>query len=367
MGPCGAKVGRVGHDFFPPSVYLSPMPIFDLYWRLLGLPLSRAKGVLTDAIPFSIVEVALWVGTTATILFLLSWIPRLRPGLVRYRRLTLCAGPVFLVALGLGQGAFPLSIAPTGLRESLPERLGQGALEESTFKKWVKVHEASLQKALRNPADWQAFQALSEEEVLRICDTSLDAELAFFGLPPGRTVRTAKAMGPWTTAIGLLYGGPAFHDPFFGEIAIVRDKDMPAPHYWRLIAACHEAAHAKGFTREIDAEILTYFSLSRQRDPRLQALADIHFLRKTGIRVDWPESLLTDVKRANTARLRAEASRPILRRLKSWLQETPLQNSSAKYGVRRKDESWDSLHPFFSTIFNAHTNHGEWSGGAYEP
>src|SRR5690606_20227151 len=88
-------------------------------------------------------------------------------------------------------------------------------------------------------------------------------------------------------------------------------------------------------------------------DPRFEALARIHFLRKTGLKIDWPDSLLADARRAAEERERVLAGRPALMKLKSLLAGTPLQNSGAKYGERERGEPWDPRHPFFSTIFEA--------------
>jgi hypothetical protein len=337
--------------------------LFDLYWRFLGLPLSRLKGAISDAVPFSLVEASLWVAAAALAVLAVSLArPRGLLGRRAVRWGAILIGPVFLVVLGFNQGAFPLSLAPTGLREPLPERLRGQGLDSASFREWVSVRENRLRAYLSadsgaDPAvaragetRWRAFQALSENEALRACDGSLDTVLALLNLPPGRTVRAFKDMGPWTTALGLLYGGPAFHDPFFSEIGIIRYKDYPVSHYWRLIAACHETAHAKGFTREMDAEILTQLALLRLADPRYGALADIHFLLKTGTKIAWPESLKAEARRARDARARVEASRPALFRVKAWMRKADLQNSGAKYGQRGAAEAWNPRHPFFATV-----------------
>jgi|GEM_PF-1994925 len=358
--------------------------LFDQYWRAFGLPLSRLKGALIDPIPFSLVEAALWLGTAATLLFIVTFLPvkwfggagessgwsshkalRVLKGRA-VRRLTFIAGPVFLIALGLGQGAFPGSLAPTAWRTPLAERLAESradTLPEEAFRAWVAAREARLIAAfgdsLGRTADsggaarWRAFQAMSETEVLAACDTSLNAVLAALDLPDGRTVRAFKTMGPWTATIGLAYGGPAFHDPFFGEIAIIGDADMPAPRYWRFTAACHEAAHAKGFTREMDAEILTQLALARTSDQRLQALADIHFLRKAGVPVAWPRRLIEEVKRVRLRRAEVEAGQPVVRALRRAAEGIGFQNSGGKYGARRRDEAWNPRHPFFATVHGA--------------
>lgn len=347
--------------------------LFDLYWRFLGLPLSRLKGAVSDAVPFSLVEASLWVSAAALAVLAASLARSVLlasrrheaasrtshagGGLLGRRSVrwgALLLGPVFLVALGLGQGAFPLSIAPTGLREPLAKRLEVPPLDSAAFISWARAREERLRAYFGEEARWRAFQALSEKEVLRACDGSLDTVLAALGLPPGRTVRAFKDMGPWTSSLGLLYGGPAFHDPFFGEIGIIPDRTYPASHYWRLVAACHETAHAKGFTREMDAEILTQAALARlggiAGDPRYAALADIHFLLKTGAKITWPDSLKAEAGRKRNERARVEAARPVLFRLKAWLRKADLQNSGAKYGERRAAEAWNPRHPFFATV-----------------
>ncbi|MCD6024550.1 MAG: hypothetical protein K0Q91_1466 [Fibrobacteria bacterium] len=325
--------------------------MFDLYWRFLGLPLSRLKGAVSDAAPFSLVEASLWVAAAALVVLAAS-LARPR-GILAHRGVrwtTVLLGPVFLIALGLGQGAFPLSIAPTGLREPLTKRVEVPPLDSAAFVAWTRAREERLGGYFGGETRWRAFQALSEKEVLRACDGSLDTVLAALGLLPGRTVRAFKDMGPWTSSLGLLYGGPAFHDPFFGEIGIIPDRNYPASHYWRLVAACHETAHAKGFTREMDAEILTQAALARLEDPRFTALADIHFLLKTGTKITWPDSLKAEARRVRNARARVEAARPALFRLKAWLRKADLQNSGAKYGERRAAEAWNPRHPFFATV-----------------
>ena len=330
--------------------------LFDLYWRAVGLPLSRLKGLVIDALPFSIVEVALWGGTAATLVLALSFLPRARSTFLRRRGVraaALVAGPVFLIALGLGQGAFPWSLAPTASREPLTARLGADSLDEETFRAWVAARADSLQASLARPGGWDAHLALREDEALRACDTLLDTVLRLLDLPPGRTVRAFKTMGPWTTTLGLAYGGPAFHDPFFGEIAIVGDDAMPAPRHWRLIAACHEAAHAKGFTREMDAEILTQLALRRASDARLRVVGDIHFLRKAGIKITWPDSLIAESARVRERRGAAEARQPVVRALRRFSERIGFQNSAAKYGARAAADAWNPRHPFFATVRGA--------------
>jgi len=323
------------------------MSLFNWYWRSFGLPFSRAKGVVTDAIPFSLVEASLWVGGLATLIFLLS-LARRKDAWAKpwVRRISFLLGPVFLIALGLGQGAFPISLAPTAWRPSLTQDFGTDSLSEDTFKTWAAEREYQL----REDFDWAGYQSLTEQEVLNACTASLDTVLEDLGLPPGRRVRTIKPMGPLTTAMGLVYGGPAFHDPFYGEIGMVRQKDAPFPHHWRLIAACHESAHAKGFTREMDAEILTQLALLRIPDPRFQVLADIHFLEKSGLKVQWPDSLISEAREMREERHEVEKHQRVILFLRHWVNKLNLENSAHKYGDRSRLEIWDPRQPFFATV-----------------
>jgi hypothetical protein len=251
-----------------------------------------------------------------------------------------------VLTLGLGQGAFPISLAPTAWRISLTRNFGLDSLGEAEFKSWVEQR----QNRLRTGFDGRAYQSLSEQEALKACDESLDTVLMDLGLPPGRTVRSIKSMGPLTTAMGLVYGGPAFHDPFFGEVAIVHGKDLPTSRHWRLIAACHETAHAKGFTREMDAEILTQLSLMRIPDPRFRVLADIHFLEKSGLKIQWPDSLIAEARRAREERREVQKHQPAISWLRRWADRLHLRNSGGKYGDREVKEPWNPRQPFFATV-----------------
>lgn len=327
--------------------------LFDLYWRVIGLPVSRLKGALVDAVPFSVVEAFLWAGTAATLLLLLSLLPFRASRPLRARRVRialLVAGPLFLAALGSGQGAFRWSLAPTAWRQPLAERLAADSIPEEAFRAWMRERASTLREHLLAPGGRDAYFALDEATVLAACDTGLDAALTALKLLPGRRVRAVKDMGPFTTTLGLAYGGPAFHDPFFGEPAIVRDRDLPAPHHWRLTAVCHEAAHAKGYTREMDTEILTQLALRRVGDPRFDALADIHLLRKAGMAIDWPGLLLDEARDVRARREEVEARQPVVRALRKAAIRLGLRNDPAKYGERARAEEWNPRHPFFATV-----------------
>lgn len=318
--------------------------MFEFYWTWLGLPLSRLKGAVVDAIPFSVVEATLYLGIAVSILAVTLWLPW-KHGLPRWRKAALL-GPIGLAALGMGQGAFPLSLAPTAWRSPLAQTIPHDTL---ALDRQDSILQARFNRLWRETSA-AGYHSLTEAEVVMGCNRLLDSVLARLGMPPGRQVKTLKTMGPMTTAIGLIYGGPAFHDPLFGEMAVVKAEDMPTSRYWRMHAACHETAHAKGFTREMDAEILTQAALSLSDDPRYQMLGDILYLSKSGQPWPYPHVIREDMRAARIRRKQVEADQPVITRLRKWAEFMQLRNSPAKYGDRKPGEAWNSRHPFYATL-----------------
>jgi hypothetical protein len=100
----------------------------------------------------------------------------------------------------------------------------------------------------------------------------------------------------------------------------------------------------------VDAEILTQLALDRVPDPRFRMLGDIHFLDKTGLKVQWPDSILAESRRIRAQKLETERHQPVVRWLKSWAKREHVQNSAKKYGTRTSREAWNPRHPFFATL-----------------
>jgi hypothetical protein len=332
----------------PLCYFLTVDSLFPWYWRFLGLPLSRAKGAVVDRLPFSLVECMVWLGVGCALILAFAAATGRWRRLRQRRRLyaLLVCGPVLLILMGMGQGAFPLSLAPTAWRLPLATRFQAPPLPYSEFRGQLRLRENRLLRVF-SPG---YYLSLSEEEALHGCDGLLDSVLASLGLQPGRSVGKMKPMGPLTTVLGLSYGGPAFHDPFFGEMAMVRAEDHPAPRYWRLIGVCHEAAHAKGFTREMDAEILTQLALGASPDPRYRMLGDIMFLRKSGERVHYPEYLRREILASWDSLEQVEKRQPVVRALRKAARKLGFQNSGGKYGSREGSENWNPRHPFYATV-----------------
>ncbi|MDQ3003247.1 MAG: DUF3810 family protein, partial [Fibrobacterota bacterium] len=313
-----------------------------------------AKGLLVDRVPFSLVETLIWIGVLCTLVLLIIFVSGNRPALKRrpLAHFILVTGPILLIFLGMGQGAFPLSLAPTAWRQPLAEAYQGPDLPYPEFKRLLDLRENRL---LRTWAG-DYYHSLSEEEVLHGCDQALDSVLQSLGLQKGRTVSRMKPMGPLTTVLGLSYGGPAFHDPFFGEMAMIRAEDHPAPRYWRLVGTCHEAAHAKGFTREMDAEILTQLALDRSEDPRYRMLGDIMFMRKSGERLHYPGALRREILAMRDSLEQVEKRKPVVMFLRKAAIKLGFQNSGAKYGSRQGAENWNPAHPFYATVTGLASN-----------
>ncbi len=301
-----------------------------------------------DRVSFSLVESLVWVGILCSIWMglILFWRGKFWFRHHRSFFLVLLSGPILLILMGLGQGAFPLSMAPTAWRSPLSIYRNAAPLSYPNFQLRLRAHETDL---LLNFTP-SLYQSLTEKEIGVGCNYALDTVLSLMGLPPGRTVRNMKTMGPLTTLLGLSYGGPAFHDPFLGELAMVKESDHPSPKYWRLMAVCHEEAHAKGFTREMDAEILTQVALSQSKDIRYRLLGDIMYLRKSGERIHFPEYLRAEIRQSRDSLERVESRQKVVSLLRKISTKLGFQNSGGKYGSRDGSETWDPQHPFYTTV-----------------
>jgi hypothetical protein len=334
--------------------------LFSDYWLFFGLHLSRCKGWVVDAIPFSVVELAFQAGLLVTALAVTAWLPwpksvlglataSWRGSLLRSlqrKRIVLLLGPGFLALLGMGQGAFPWSLAPSAWRPALQVILPHPTLTAERQNALLHRHLQSLWLEMTP----DRYSSLSEAEALVTCDRLLDSVLARLQLTPGRQVKAIKPMGPLSTLLGLVYGGPAFHDPFFGELAMVKTEDMPSSKFWRLHATCHETAHAKGFTREMDAEILTFLAFSQSDDKRYQALGDLMYLAKSGKSFPIPPCIRADMDAVRRNRILVERRQRFTTFLKVWAEHFHLRNQPLKYGDQQAGDAWNVQHPFFATV-----------------
>ncbi|MBF0430472.1 MAG: DUF3810 family protein [Fibrobacteria bacterium] len=319
--------------------------------------MSLIKGTIVDVIPFCLTEIVLWIGLLSCVLLLLKHLPifkkdsqRVHPTKTSLFRintiLLIVCGPVLLFVLISGQGAIPFGPQPTLNRKSLNKNWAPDSLSEKQFEQYVRWFEQKLHQEF-NETD---YLNLSEDLVLKNCNHTLDSLLVAYGLPKGRTLKRIKPLFGLTRLLGLSYGGPAFHDPLLSEVAMVRKSDLPTPNYWRLHAICHETAHAKGFTREMDTEILTQLALLTNQDKRLHLLGYILFLQKSGKSFSWPEFLEKERTQKALERRDTKKRQPFVRLLTHINKKLSIQNSGEKYGTRKKHDKWKSDHPFFTSV-----------------
>lgn len=79
--------------------------------------------------PFSLVEVLLWVGGLSGLVWGLSWIKYRGVRVAsRPRWILFLLGPVLLVVMGTGQGATSFSLDPTAWRAPLVREFGADSL-----------------------------------------------------------------------------------------------------------------------------------------------------------------------------------------------------------------------------------------------
>ncbi len=256
-------------------------------------------------------------------------------------------GPILLLLLATGQGVTPFSPFPTYNRTALHLRGHQLPISEATMDSLVPLLKDTLSHAFTK----DLYKNLDETEVLKTCNLLLDSLLHILDLPKGRTVKRIKEQSGLTRLLGLSYGGPAYHDPLTSEIALVSSKDLPTTHFWRIQALCHETAHAKGFTRELDAEILTQLALLLSSHPLFVTTGLIQFLSKSGYEIDWPPLFKKEREESKVKRKATQKKQYMVNFLRKINRKLSVQNSGKKYGQREKDEQWDINHPYYSTIF----------------
>lgn len=320
--------------------------ISEEYWSLLGGPLSRIQAWATESVSVSLVECVLWVLLPCA--FLSLW-----PKYFKSLRLMRYLSWSLLFLMLTGQGALsPFYLAPSAWRKPVHETLRFIAVDTSDLRAQMDLASSHLQ----NFADNQAYFELNDQAAIQMANLSLDRIIDSLGFSPGREVAKIKDMQGISRRLGQIYGGPAYHDPLSTEIAIA-PPSYPLPKYWRIMAIFHESAHAKGFSREIDAELLTWFALWRLPEP-YHSLALAMFLAKTG--ADFPEHSLWQDEREKSRKLRKlyYQEHPIENFLRQSSESLGLINSPDKYGSLKQLKSVKSTHPFFGPVLAELKRHG---------
>jgi hypothetical protein len=310
-------------------------PSFDLievYWQYLGKPVSIFTGWVSDAIPFSISEILLQLSILSFILFIFNIISKKRRRLVKYSIPGICV----LIIMALSQGITVIDCVPTVFRSHPFDRLLHVDLSNESLLQFVENSTQSFSKKIVKLNYENYSHDYQIKEANKIADRALD----FMNYPKGREVRSVKNMFGLSKLLGLSYGGSAYHDVVSGEVVIANQADYPATKSWRRMCLVHEIIHAKGFTREMDTEILTWLAL-RLSDSKLdQAFADMMVIYKSKIKYKWPNLILEEWHQVLEARKKLAKKTKVLNFLKSISKKINIQNSSHKYGSIKIGEQY---------------------------
>jgi len=332
--------------------------IFTFYWKFLGLPLSEFKGAMVDQVSFNVTELLVWTSLICSII----WIKNFKKIYLRFNtgiwgsslcKWGLCVfGPLLLFLLASGQGALPFSPAPTAMRPTLYSELNPPEVTQQEFFDFTDT----MQNLLLKEFDKEHYRRLTENEMIDDCNSMLDDILLRLDFTSGRTVRGIKKMRGLSRVFGLSYGGPAYHDPLTSELALAAREDYPTPKAWRIHAACHEIAHAKGYGREMDAEILTQLSLLFSDNSLYRAMGCLMYLKKTGQEYESPVYLTEEQVRVNEEFKKIRKKQYVIRAL-SWMnRKLSLRNRSEKYGNIKPHQPFNAKHPYFATVIHLSQN-----------
>lgn len=311
--------------------------IVEVYWEWLGCYLGRGFGLLVDLVPFAVSEAILQLSMWLCLLLMLSFlsghpIPKFT-----------WIGVLFLFIMIGSQGITSFDWVPSARRETIKSRLALNAVKESELNDFLQI-----QKDLLKQFPVELYQKAALNPPLEIVQQSLTKALHRLKLKPGREVRAVKEMWGITRLLGLAYGGPAYHDVITSEVVVASESDYPASKAWRWMCVLHEAAHAQGFTREMDAEILTWLALIEADDPLFNALAAWMVLFKAGQTFELPTCLKTEFLAVEQRR--KDLNQVWVQWLKRVGQKISLQNSEAKYGSVERDSIIPLDHEFFATV-----------------
>jgi hypothetical protein len=241
------------------------------------------------------------------------------------------------------QGILPFDLVPTAYRDLPVDRLESSEVEAKSFEAWFRQAEQSMASF---PAE--VYQQAPLYPPLTLVTEALHSVLEDLDYPTGREVKAIKDMEGLTLLMGLAYGGPAFHDVVSGEVALASAKDLPSSKAWRWWTVVHELTHAQGFTREMDAEVLTFLTLRALDHPLGKPLATWMALSKTQRPFSWPEVMKTEWK--DVQQKREALHQPWVQGLKRLLQGAQVQNSGEKYGDLASKQVPPPTHEYFRVV-----------------
>ena len=311
--------------------------MIEIYWAWVGGPLARTLGPWVDSVAFPISEFLLLMALGLVGLRLLGMLPFWGwsvPWIWWF-------GPFLLVTMAFSQGVTPVDWVPTVFREAPHLRAGTVMVGED-FDPWKeKVQDRVL--AFPDSIYENADPSPNLKEVHRAVTRVLEG----LSYPPGREVTRVKDMVGLTRLMGLAYGGPAYHDVVTGEVVMASEDDLPRTKVYRWLTVVHEIAHAQGFTREIDAEVLTWMILKEMESPFANLCADLQALSKG--RWAWEGPPAYQREREEVVLARKNLDQPVVNWLKTFWKKVGLQNDAVKYGGVL-DERPSPDHPFFGVV-----------------
>jgi hypothetical protein len=318
--------------------------MIEFYWNHLGLPLSRWTGGWADRIQWPLSEIILLWGLLCLVLFPVAY----KQGWGWPWRILFLTGFFTLGIQLLSQGVTPIDLVPTVFREPPAKRFTARPVNEEAFQAWWKLSQAELLTTSSNVVEGADFSPN-----LKQVHWALAQVLTDLGYPAGREVKTVKAMRGITRVLGLAYGGPAYHDVITGEVVVASREDHPVTKCWHWCTVVHEIAHAQGFTREMDAEVLTYLALKKMGSMG-EFCANFLALGKCNKPLELPDFFKREIEKVKAER---EALRqPVVKFFKNSAQVLGLQNSSKKYGALDSHSSTPPPdHEFFRVVLGEHS------------
>lgn len=318
--------------------------MIESYWRWIGGPWSVWVGSLTDLVSIPVSELILWFGLISlALLCLRPYLCPWSPLLWSRTRYGLSIGVLCLIIQTFSQGATPWDFVPTVFRDPISGRAMRVEVETGIYQTWREQNQTLLltwPKAL--------YESAPTEPDLALVNEAIDKVLKELNYPKGRSVRRWKTMTGLTEILGLAYGGPAYHDVISAEVVIASSLDSPSSKAWRWCTLVHEVAHAKGFTREMDAECLTWLALGKLEHPMGPYLQAWLALGKTGKKTNLPDFLQKEQKRVWDAR--KALHQPLVSFLKDLGKKLSLQNDLQKYGAILPGTTPASNHEFFGMV-----------------
>lgn len=311
--------------------------LIEVYWDYLGSYLGQWMGAWVDKVPFAVSEpllqFSIWLCVAGIFCFIMGHrIPK-----------WFGVGPILLLIMAFSQGISSWDWVPSAHREPFFDRLGKKEISREELDQFLEVHRNQL-KAFPE----KLYSDASMDAPLDEVNKAMDKALALMNLKPGRHVQSVKKLWGITRVLGLAYGGPAYHDVITSEVVMASQEDYPATKAWRWVCAVHEVAHAQGFTREMDAEILTYLALRESEHPLLKALCSCMVLSKSGQNIDYPKVFEEEWK--GIRKQRENLHQPLIKVIKSLGQALSIQNSQAKYGGVDRDREIPLDHEFFASL-----------------